>query len=399
MVSSAYGQVMTERAKKDKLKRPLSLTKTKRGSIKDGASSTPSTTPITSFFSSRPPPKLACPLCGQLVPRFKINEHIDLQCENFERSNSASASDDATRDQDAPRSPKKDEDGVKEQTSPYFKKSHCKKTSAETNKKSVVRVLDLGSLSAKLSRKRQPIPETTQKADKQAPERHGKEMSSESLDSSQKENLLQRSGGTEDCVTVVDLATTAAPGIQSGSETGCSLDHNASGWQEQPAAPNQNCSSSTLVKRKTVFSSNTIGSGKKAKYGRACSPKMQEAPCPESATDAGQKQPNAKELSALATDGLPECSVSDADAEKFSKDARQASGVESSPADQDVRVSQPSRLPYYLQNFRGVLGAVLENEDDRALFDQQDMSHIQAFEKLSGMLTCHSVMVYLGMSK
>lgn len=393
---------MTERAKKDKLKRTLSLSKTKRGSIKDGASasSTPTTTPITSFFSSRPPPKLACPLCGQLVPRFKINEHIDLQCQNFERNVSASASDDATSNQDAPRSPKKDEDGVKEQTSPYFKKSHFKKTSPETNKKCVVRVLDLGSLSAKLSRKRQKIPETTQKADKHAPEHHGKEMSSESLDSSQKENLLQRFEGTEDCVTVVDLATTSAPGIQSGSETGCFLDHNASGLQEQPAAPNQSWSSSTFVKRKTMFSSGTIGSRKKTKYDTACSRKMQEASCPESATDAaGQKQPNANELSTIATDSLPECSVSDVDAEKFSKDARQASGVESSPADQDVRISQPSRLPYYLQNFRAVLGTVLENEDDRALFDQHDTSHIQAFEKLSGILTRHSVMVYLGMSK
>ena len=46
--------------------------------------------------------------------------------------------------------------------------------------------------------------------------------------------------------------------------------------------------------------------------------------------------------------------------------------------------SNSSRLPYYLRNFRTVLKAVLENEDDRKLFNQEDLSSIQAFEKLSG---------------
>ena len=43
-----------------------------------------------------------------------------------------------------------------------------------------------------------------------------------------------------------------------------------------------------------------------------------------------------------------------------------------------------SRLPYYLRNFRTVLEAVLENKDDRELFNQEDLSSIHAFEKLSG---------------
>lgn len=51
-----------------------------------------------------------------------------------------------------------------------------------------------------------------------------------------------------------------------------------------------------------------------------------------------------------------------------------------------VESSHPPRLPYYLRNFRTVLEAVLENEDDRALFNQDDMSLIHTFEKLSGTL-------------
>lgn len=355
--------VMKERAKKDKLKPTVTKRSKKKGSGGDGASAS-STTPITSFFGSRPPPQLACPLCGHMVPRFKINEHIDFQCQNFERS--ISASPDVTGAQDARRSPEmvQNQDGLKEQTSPYFKKSHFKKQSEE---KSVVRVLDLGNLSARLSRKRQKIPETAQKVETH----YEKESSSESLDSSQKENLLQRFEGIDNCVT--DL-TTGVLEIQPGLETAQNLPHKASGWEEQLVSADQNPSSSTLVKRKMVFSSKTVGSPKRAKYD-------------------GQKQPHTKDLSSITPSG---CSVSGGDAEEASEDAPQACGVESSPADQEVQFSQPSRLPYYLQNFRSVLGAVLENEDDRALFDHHDMSHVQAFEKLSGMPTRRSFMFDFG---
>lgn len=404
---------MTGRANKDKLKRTLPLSKSKkRSSIRDGASSTPTTTPITSFFSSQPSPKLACPLCGQLVPRFKINEHIDLQCQNFERSEgvSTSASNNLLSVQlspreNTPRSPKpcqkKDEDDVKEQTSPYFKKNDFTKTSPETTNKSVVRVLDLGSLSAKLSRKCQKIPEATQKVDTHPLEHQEKELFSETLNSSQKENLLQRYEDTKDCVTITTITSaeaSAAPKIQSALETGHNLHHNASSPEGKLVTPNQN-SFSTLVKRKETFSSKMTRFQKKAKYDKMVS-KTEEMTCPESPTDtAEQKEPKTKDPSSINTYNLPLCSVSDICAEKVSDDSLQASGVGSNPADQDVTLSQPTWLPYYLQNFCCVLKAVLENEDDRALFDQHDMSHIQAFENLSGMLKHHSVLGYLGKSK
>lgn len=406
---------MTGRGNKDKLKRALSLSKSKkRSSLKDGASasSAPRTTPITSFFSSQPPPKLACPLCGQLVPRFKINEHIDLQCQNFERNEgvSTSASNHLSSVQlspreRTPRSPKpglkKDEDDVKEQTSPYFKKNDFTKTTQETINKSVVRVLDLGSLSAKLSRKRQKIPEATQKVDTHPLEHQEKQLYSETLNSSQKENLLQRYEDTKDCVTAATIASaeaSAAPQIQSGSGKKHNLHHNASGSGEKSVAPNQD-SFSTLVKRKATSSSKTAGFRKKAKFERVVS-KTKGTRSPESPTDtAEQKQPESKDLSSITTYDSPLGSVSDIDAEKVSDDSLQASGAESNPAEQDVKTSQPARLPYYLQNFCSVLKAVLENEDDRALFDQHDMLPIQAFEKLSGMLKHLSVLVYLGESQ
>lgn len=394
---------MTGRANKDKLKRTLSLSKSKkRSSIKDGVStsSTPTTTPITSFFSGQPPAKLACPLCGQMVPRFKINDHIDFQCQNFERSEavSTSASDNLSSVQLSPRertlrSPKpckkKDEDDVKEQTSPYFKKNDFTKTTQETINKSVVRVLDLGSLTAKLSRKRQKIPEVTQKADTHPLGHQERQLYSETLNSSQKENLLQTYIDTKDCVTAATIASaeaSAAPEIQSGSGTKHNLHHNASGSEEKLVAPNQD--SFSTVKRKVTFSSKTTG--KKAKYVRVVS-KTKDITSPE--------QPETKDPSSITTYSPPLGSVSDMDAEKVRDDSLQASGAENNPADKDGKISQPARLPYYLQNFCSVLKAVLENEDDRALFDQQDMLFIKAFEKLSGMLKYISVLAYLGESK
>lgn len=402
---------MTERANKGKLKTTLSLSKSKKkSSIKDGASST--TTPITSFFSSQPPPKLACPLCGQLVPRFKINEHIDLQCQNFERTDgvSSSASNNVPSAQlsprkNTPRSAKlrqnKDEDEVKEQTSPYFKNdknvtNDLKKTSQETSSKTVVRVLDLGSLSAKISRKRQKNPDATQKAANHAMERHEKELYPETLNSSQKENLLQRCEDTKDGVTVTDHTTTgaeasAAPGIRTGSDTGHNPDQKASGSIEKTVSPNQNLSSSKLVKRKPTYSSKMTRSRKKAKYDNK---ETKEAKCPDSTKDpADQKQPETREPGTITPHNPLVSLVSDTGAEKVDRDSPHASAVESCPADQEVKITLPTRLPYYLQNFCSVLRAVLENEDDRALFDQHDMSHIQAFEKLSGMLEYNYVLV------
>lgn len=399
---------MTGRANKDKLKRTSSLSKgKKRSSIKDGASA--SSIPITSLFRSQPPAQLACPLCGQLVPRLRINEHLDLQCRNFERSEAVSTSELSSvrlcPGEKTPRSPrpcqKKGEDDAKEQTSPYFTRDSFTKTPQETTDKRVVRVLDLGSLSSKLARKRHKIPEATQKVDTHPVEQQEKELCSESLNSSQKENLLQRYEDTKDCVTgttVTGAEASAAPEIRSGSETGHNRHGNASGPEEELVTPNQNAFS-TLVKRKATFSSKTTGFQKKAKYGRVVS-KTEETTCPESPADtAEQKQPKSKAPSGITTYNPPLSSVSDIDAEKVSDDSVQASGAGSNPADLDVKISQQTRLPYYLQNFCAILKAVLENDDDRALFDQHDMSHIQAFEKLSGMLKYHSVLVHLGKNK
>ncbi|KAK7891029.1 hypothetical protein WMY93_022992 [Mugilogobius chulae] len=66
-------------------------------------------------------------------------------------------------------------------------------------------------------------------------------------------------------------------------------------------------------------------------------------------------------------------------------DNSQKTEIEKTVKNENDESSQTTRLPYYLQNFLTVLQAVLENEDDRILFNDEDMSLIHAFEKLSVM--------------
>lgn len=407
---------MTERANKDKVRRSLSLSKSrKKGSVKAGisASAAATTAPITSFFSSQPPPKIACPLCGQFVPRFKINEHIDLQCQNFERgdSNAASASNSVVSSiqlspgRKPPKSPEQCPDkgaGEAEETktSPYFKKNSSQHAPREINSKSVIRTIDLGSLSAKLSSKCHQIPERTQMLDKNAPKDPEKEPHPDTLNSSQKENLLIESlEDQSECVTDLGLAETSAD-TPSCSDTGHNLEHKAfkSGTVQKLAAPKLHSSSSKLAKRKNKATSTgrVFGFRKKAKYEGEHHKEPADMTSSQSVAEKTETDPPKQEEPCMSTTSdhpLRSAETYEKSAAAISSDVLPGSGVEREAGDEAVEGSHPPRLPYYLRNFRTVLQAVLENEDDRALFDQHDMSHIHAFEKLSGMLESPSVNV------
>ncbi|XP_070764131.1 fanconi-associated nuclease 1 [Enoplosus armatus] len=406
---------MSERATKDKLKRSLSLSKSKnKSNVKAGISaSAATTTPITSFFSSQPPPKLACPLCGQLVPRFKINEHIDLQCQNFERGDSSAAS--ASNSvvpcihlsprRNPPKSPELDpnkEEELKEtNTSPYFRKNNFQQAPREINSKSVVRTIDLGSLSSKLTQKYKVV-ERTQTED--APTDPEKEIySSETLSSSQKENLLiQSSEDRKDCVTVIDLTAASADTPTAVVDLSCSdkgqkREHKASKSEtvQKRVTPKLRASSFNLAKRRKEKTSTGRASGfsKKIKYeGSSREPKevlssesiaeTTEIPSSTATTTTTNNNNNDNTTSDPPMSSEETCEKS---AAAISSDSLAESGAENTTSDQAVEGSHPQRLPYYLRNFRTVLQAVLENEDDRALFNQHDMSFVHAFEKLSVM--------------
>ncbi|GLD58850.1 fanconi-associated nuclease 1 [Lates japonicus] len=401
---------MTGRANKDKLRRSLSLTKSKRkGSVTAGISaSDATTTPITSFFSSQPPSKLACPLCGQLVPRFRINEHIDLQCQNFERgdSSAASASNSVVPStqlsprRNPPKSPeldrkKEEEEGVKEtKTSPYFKKNNSQQPPREINSKTVVRTIDLGSLSSKLSRKCHKVPERTQTDGKHATAHSEKESDPPAtLSSSQKENvLIQSLEDKKDCVTVIDLTAASAETPTAVGDLLCSekvLNQKTptpETFQKRVTPKFRSTSSSKLAKRKKETTPDGKASGfrKKAKFEGNKEPEVLSS---ENKAEAGDMDRYKTEVPSTIFCDLPLIPEEgdEKNAVVSSSDSLPEFGSLQTTGDQAVESLHPPRLPYYLRNFRTVLQAVLENEDDRALFNQDDMSLIHAFEKLSVM--------------
>uniref|UniRef100_UPI003AAB1272 fanconi-associated nuclease 1 n=1 Tax=Centroberyx gerrardi TaxID=166262 RepID=UPI003AAB1272 len=396
---------MTERVNKAKHRRSLSVSKSKKkGNDKAGVSASAATTPITSFFSNQPPPKLACPLCSQLVPRYRINEHIDLQCQNFERENSATSASSSvvpsvqlSPKRNPTKSPQLDPSSVQKEeiketkTSPYFKKNNSQQPPREIRRRSVVRTIDLGSLSSKLSRRCHKFPERTQTQDERVLAHPDREKSPETLSSSQKENLIQ-SSDTEDCVIVTDLTSSAAadpPCLERGDR----LEREASKSEtiHRLVSPKLAVSpSSKLTKRKTGNPSKGGVSAfrKKARYERS-SREPKEASSSEGLVETADiDQHRTEEPSTSSCD--PPLNYSSEEAHERStaainSDTLAKSGTDKTTSEKDVEHSHPPRLPYYLRNFRTVLEAVLENEDDRVLFDQEDMSLVHSFEKLSVM--------------
>lgn len=389
---------MAERANKGKLKGRLSLSRTKKTDnvVKVGTAARGATTsPITSFFSSQPPPKLACPLCGQLVPRFKINEHIDLQCQNFERgdstvgsaSNSVISSTQLSPRRSLPKSPEVDrkveeagEKGKETKTSPYFKKNNLQQAPREINSKTVVRTIDLGSLSSKLSRKFHKAPERKETMDEL----------DETLNSSQKENLLIHclEDKKEDLpVRSTSVVCVAAVEDPSHSEKQHKFENKASKSDtvQKQVTPKPHSSPSKPAKRKSKYST-----GKAASFKKKAKLEKKSSEGKAGTTDLDQHETVVASSACDQPLNLEE--TCEEKVAVVSDDLLPVFGADSITSEQSSTTASP-HLPYYLRNFKTVLHAVLENEDDRELFNQDDLSFIRAFENLSGMLKYYSIVI------
>lgn len=351
---------MTESFRGDKLKRSLSLSKRKKKvEVKAGTSASSAT--IASFFSSQPPRQLACPLCGLLVPRLRVNEHIDWQCLNFERDSPSGSSHVVSNSQVPPRSSPSKSPGLDQKvetrgtkTSPYFKTSTCEQNPLEINK-SVVRTVELGSLSSKLSRKYHNTPER----------RPTEDNPREALSSSQKENVLIQRLDDEEDVKVLTCSVDAP----SCSETG------------HKASKSRLSCSSKLTKR--TNGDRPLGFQKKSKYEEKSVEPEQASSCPSiETTNVNQGE---SEGSSCCGPDLTSEETCQQNTAGVSGDSEPGSGATENQS------SNPSSLPYYLCNFCTVLRAVLENEDDRALFSQEDMAAVHTFEHLSRAFMHHLI--------
>uniref|UniRef100_A0AAZ3SJ12 Fanconi-associated nuclease n=1 Tax=Oncorhynchus tshawytscha TaxID=74940 RepID=A0AAZ3SJ12_ONCTS len=390
---------MAEKGNKRK-QRSLSITK-RKGYVgsKDGkksANACPGTASISSFFNNAPPPRLPCPLCGQLVPRFRINQHIDSQCQNFQREDGASIdtasacnivtttklasshspSRRASKDHDpdtGPSCPKEEKPQREANTSPYFKKSGASSSSQQVNtremsSKTVVRPIDICSrLSSKLSRRglkqRLKSPEDIQSqvddiiTIQESPER---DKRSEELSSSQKENHLPQGFGDQ-TTCLMDTETT---NVTVESHSTISLGRPQVESREETLECLESKSESKL---------------------ESLSPVVSMAPRPLSYAPS--------RLNKRKKGGKAEVSVKTQRMSTRKGEQEQEESTVTGSSDQltepdtdrgtDKQDSDSPRLPYYLGNFLTVLEAVLENEDDRMLFNQEDLSAIHGFERLS----------------
>ncbi|XP_059362450.1 fanconi-associated nuclease 1 [Carassius carassius] len=375
--------------------RRLSVTKKKNqkvSAIKERSSNGGGVASITSFFMNTPPCKLACPLCGRLVPRYKINEHIDSQCQKFLGEDHEDAL--AVRDDPQEKITKKPFNGASRNdgiekipgekdacTSPYFKKNCVMRCdSSETNLQGKpFKTVGLGSLSSKLSRRALRLSGESEMDDTHA---SGKEETHDAeLSSSQKENCTRSlifeskaSGMDTDNTFPTEPAASNQPQVKNMEKSVA---------QSSSSADIQSVKSSTssrALKRKSdelskKDTNTTVTSvlHKKSIYFQSKTENRHETNVKSDPTEASSDVVPLSERQIKSKDIERKPDAPPATESK-------ALGVE--------KVSEGSeyphtRLPYYLQNFRTVLEAVLENEDDRMLFNEEDFSIIHTFQKLS----------------
>lgn len=385
--------------------RRLSVTKKKSqrvSAIKERTSNGSGVASITSFFRNTPPCKLACPLCGKLVPRYKINEHIDSQCQKFlgeDHEDALAVSDDkqgkltktpsygaVTRNNGKEKSP-----GEKEtDTSPYFKKNCVmRQDSPKTNLQTkAVKTVGLGSLSSKLSRRALRL-----SGESETDNTHvsGKEEACNAeLSSSQKENCrkcltFESKAGGMDTDNTLPTEPTALnqPQVKNIEKSVAVLAESSSSSDIQSVKS----SSSSRLKRKSEGlpknDTNTTETSiihKKSRFLQSKTENRQDTNVKSDQTEA-----SASVYDVSSSESRIKSKTTYKDIERMP--ATTPANEPKMPAVEKTNEGsehQHTRQPYYLQNFRTVLEAVLENEDDRLLFNEDDFSTIHTFQQLSG---------------
>ncbi|XP_037001784.2 fanconi-associated nuclease 1 [Artibeus jamaicensis] len=403
-------------------RRSLSSSRTKKNESKS----------IVLFFNNVPPAKLACPICSKMVPRYDLNRHLDEMCadpgdvtpadpghgslmnsnvstvdltntaiDNVTPQKSSPLKTNLTLDQSDSAKP-----GVKKQTSPYFKSSNdeARKNQDEPSPRNV-KVIPLGSLSSKLSRRYIKAKRSIEKNEEFA--NHTPQSSSamgvrtvncsetEDKDqmlenSSQKENLFicdsLMEQNTENTVEGAKLVEAAK---QSSTQEG---GRSALAPAFSDSAPMASAPELTL--------------GSKLQPASEASLAKQERISQVQGEGAEKCKADVEVTMAVASEAKTQVSDWEAQSHGSAHDASKGSDIPKCPLEGDSGLMNevtggaaleqgsscdgpgqtvPTALshPYYLRSFLVVLGAVLENEDDRMLFDEQDKEIVAKFYQLS----------------
>ncbi|XP_073083192.1 fanconi-associated nuclease 1 isoform X1 [Manis javanica] len=398
-------------------RRSLSISKSKKNESNS----------IISFFNNVPPAKLACPICSKMVPRYDLNRHLDEMCANNDSTehgglrNSNVSTVDLTLQDATPEklSPSKTnltlgqsdsaKTGLRPQTSPYFKRHGdlvCK--NEDELKHHTVKVIPLGSLSSKLSRRYIKTKRSIDKNEEFA--NQGPKSSSSTVvrnlvdncsDTEDKDEILQNSSQKENAFACHSPKERTTP------------EHPVEGNQILEAESQksaQECGRSALT---PAFPDNAVGLflpdltlGNKLKSNSE-----------DSLTKQGSIRRDGKAVENCKAGSCEEVKMTIDSEDKThlaSREAKSPSSLHNAskwsnvqelalegdsdlkdeitcriPLEQRLSCDVPSEIlpppshPYYLRSFLVVLRAVFENEDDRMLFDEHEKGIVTTFYQLS----------------
>lgn len=387
---------------------------------------------IISFFNNAPPAKLACPVCSKMVPRYDLNRHLDEMCANNDDNapagsghvdlkkpnvstvdlasvtveNVTSGKLSSPETNFSPGQGESVKMGRKQHTSPYFKNNNdlVHKSQDELTFRNV-KVIPLGSLSSKLSRRYRKAKRSMTKNEELANHSPPRSSSSEASslvancveiedkdqvleNSSQKENLFSCDFKEQNAVGSTHLMEAEKVKVpqECGRSALCSTFSDPAPVPCSPAlahgSPLKSPSENSLAKQESSkeVDSKGVEKSKAASCEEVKMPVASEATgqlshwetsSPGSAHTASN--PNHPQELPLEDNG------------GFSSEVPGRIPLEQGPGG-DVReetVAAPSSHPYYLRSFLMVLKAVFENEDDRILFDETEQGIVTQFYQLS----------------
>ncbi|XP_049561622.1 fanconi-associated nuclease 1 isoform X3 [Orcinus orca] len=413
---------------KSSKKRPRSLSSSKTKKNESNS--------ITAFFNNVPPVKLACPICSKMVPRYDLNRHLDEMCASngditpadpghADLSSNVSTVDltntaleDVAPEKSSPSkinlTPGQSDSakmGIKQQTSPYFKSNGdavCRNQDGLRHHN--VKVIPLGSLSSKLSRRYIKAKRSIGKSEgfaSQSPQSFSstgvRSLVDQCSEMEGQDQLLENSSQKENMFACNSLEEPSTPEHTVGGSTI---------MEAESLRAAQECGRSTLTPtfsdNAPVLPSPDLTLGHKLKSASEDHLAKQESikgtddkgvenceagGCEEvKMTFVSQAATQSSHWEAKSHNSTHDASIwSDSQALPPEGD----SGLKNESTDRipleqgsscDVsRVTSPAPPdhPYYLRSFLVVLKAVFENEEDRMLFDEHEKGIITKFHQLS----------------
>ncbi|XP_012826313.1 fanconi-associated nuclease 1 isoform X2 [Xenopus tropicalis] len=364
---------------------------------------------IIALFKNAPPAKLSCPLCAEMVPRFGLNKHLDETCQKAkqcaddvilieEQDSMQSEQCQSTRPLENIRNPVSKTSPSKnneKQTSSYFNKCSPVKELHKETEMQIIKTVPLGSLSSKLSRRRQ-VREMKQEMQENNKDATGCcESLSEDLSvltgDQPKNNDISSLTFVSKCEKKTDPTDTKRLTAKYHNQSDVKKDTGA----EQYSHHLDECLIPTSSSVKSMFLGPTgrkqVDKDTKAKRhnsekeNTACKRAKHCDLTAETFEPALAKIYDAKDG---WSNEMEDKSILDEFLKPFN-DPDSQEQVDSLQNGMDANIPQESSpqslsIPYYQRNFLMVLQTVMESEEDMSLFSEEDIHILRTFYELSG---------------